>query len=390
MSSVVDIKADVVRFSKTAGTCEFILENASMGLVGGALVTDGIGNTSFVKQTLDVVLTLGGSLSADRAANLNTHVLTFNGGKIVFAAPTTTYPNVNLPAGTAPSSPVTGDLYHTSGHLFFRDGSTTYDLLNSAANWDTVLALGGSFTADRTVDMAGHSLTFNNTLNVSKVGVASTVLDGYIATNTTASVSTGTPEYGPAYYSVGASFATTSKESGVRWYNKTKVSFGTQIQQWVLETNFNGGAYAQIGLWDDSVAAGVLTTGTILGTVRMNAPTITASVKIEVTSGFLSVLGGLQYLGAQLSGTITLTSSSAAFNECSGTFTVTLPTLATANHGYFTFVNTGAGTITISAGGTDNIKIFAGTTSATFSLAAGHQVSFSGIGSGYWLQTSFN
>lgn len=166
MPAEIDLRGDIVVISHTGGNCELQLKNATRALTGGVLTNIGDGLLAFqaIATTWDAILANGGSFAADRLADLATHKFTFSAGQVVFAASTTARPNINLPLGVAPSSPVTGDLYHVSGHLYFRDGSTTYDLLNAASNWDAVLALGGSFSADRSADFNGHTLTFNNTL----------------------------------------------------------------------------------------------------------------------------------------------------------------------------------------------------------------------------------
>lgn len=82
-------------------------------------------------------------------------------------ASTTSYSSLNMPAGTFPSSPTDGDWGHTSGHLYFRDGSTTYDLLSqinfTAKNGtqlrtsDTAIIQGGAYDQDTYIGGGGFS-----------------------------------------------------------------------------------------------------------------------------------------------------------------------------------------------------------------------------------------
>lgn len=61
------------------------------------------------------------------AFDLGTSSLAWRTG--YFAAGTSTIAQINIPAGTKKTTMVDGDFSHSSGHLFFHDGSTDYDLL---------------------------------------------------------------------------------------------------------------------------------------------------------------------------------------------------------------------------------------------------------------------
>ena len=74
-------------------------------------------------------------------------------GSLRLPGSTTAVAPFTMATGTAPTSPQQGDLYATTGHLFYRDQSTTYDLLSSAAT----PTLQQVFTA-------GTTLTGNNTI----------------------------------------------------------------------------------------------------------------------------------------------------------------------------------------------------------------------------------
>lgn len=76
-------------------------------------------------------------------------------GKLTFVAPTTSIASFNLPTGTAPTVPVSGDVWQVSGAPKFYDGATaqtlaflTSNITGSAAKWTTgrTLALTGDVT----------------------------------------------------------------------------------------------------------------------------------------------------------------------------------------------------------------------------------------------------
>lgn len=81
------------------------------------------------------------------------------GNKATFVTPTTTIPSINLPAGAAETSPVSGDLSHVTGHLYFTDGSTTYDLLAPTTPVN-IYNTDGTLTGARIVNQNGNGLSF--------------------------------------------------------------------------------------------------------------------------------------------------------------------------------------------------------------------------------------
>jgi len=119
----------------------------------------------------------GQSATGTNPGMINTGTQSFAGvktftGKTIFATPTTSIPSFNLPTGTFPTSPTDGDIGHVSGHLYFRDGSTTYDLLSALQftaknglywdNADTSIKRGGSYI-QRTVITGGGNSVFEGT-----------------------------------------------------------------------------------------------------------------------------------------------------------------------------------------------------------------------------------
>jgi hypothetical protein len=95
-------------------------------------------------------------------ANLSLQLL--SAGTAQFFTPVAGAASINLPAGTAVTSPNSGDLYHTTGHLYFRDQSTTYDLLASAGttNFQQALTNGSTLTGTNNVTNTGQTFTWTN------------------------------------------------------------------------------------------------------------------------------------------------------------------------------------------------------------------------------------
>jgi hypothetical protein len=92
-------------------------------------------------------------------------------GKLTVGASATSRASLNLPHGTAPTSPVNGDLWSTTSGLYYRlDGATTGPLLTAATiPWDTPGPIGsttpssGSFTTGAfsgDITMTGSSTNF--------------------------------------------------------------------------------------------------------------------------------------------------------------------------------------------------------------------------------------
>lgn len=110
-------------------------------------------------STTGTTLTAFKNTAGNNLFNVGNVGTTTFGGVTTFATPTTTLASLNLPAGTAVTSPGQGDLFATTGHLFYRDQSTTYDLL-SFSNFYTT---NGTLSGNRTITSGGNNLTLSGT-----------------------------------------------------------------------------------------------------------------------------------------------------------------------------------------------------------------------------------
>lgn len=119
---VVTIQGD----SKTSGSMSYFSVN-NAGFASGQVMQIEVINASSGGDAL--VLTQGGTGRA----------LAATGGIAAFAAATTNYASIRLPHGTAPSSPVDGDIWTTSTSIFARINGSTVDIGGAG---------GGVFTLD--------------------------------------------------------------------------------------------------------------------------------------------------------------------------------------------------------------------------------------------------
>jgi hypothetical protein len=143
----------------------------------------------------------------------------------IFQAPISTAATINLPAGTYPTSPNQGDLGAVTGHLYYRDQSTTYDLLASAVTptFQQTLTAGSTMTGNNTVALATNKFTFSN----GYVGIGTTAI-------TTSALALEASSTGASSVNIAAGTAPTSSNDGDIW-NDNSVHH--------LKVNLNGTVY---------------------------------------------------------------------------------------------------------------------------------------------------
>lgn len=200
-----------------------------------------------VSPTLQNVLTNGSTLTGNATITMATHSWYFSNGFVGINTTPVTTTNLalgassagasalNITVGSAVTSPLQGDLYATTGHLFYRDQTTTYDLL-SAVNFYTT---DGTLNSNRTVSGGGASLTLGTS--------GSNLATLNITTTNGAFVNGGSLAIGGASYSSSSAlllpastttladinFASgsdpTSPNNGSLWYNGINLWFYNNI-----------------------------------------------------------------------------------------------------------------------------------------------------------------
>ena len=99
-------------------------------------------------------------------------------GLLTTVASTTTTAGLNLPHGTAPTTPVNGDLWTTTGGLFWRQNGTTYQAMN----------LFGTQTVSGNITFSNASLTLGNSTAAATYNLGT----GATLTATTKAINIGT------------------------------------------------------------------------------------------------------------------------------------------------------------------------------------------------------
>jgi len=189
---------------QTALDDKFSLTNGGT-LASASVLLDGDGNT-FTINNVDA-FTLGATASLD----FDAPAFTFSNGPVSFEAGTTSYSSLKIPHGTAPSSPVDGDLWSTTSGFFGRVNGSTVGPFGTGG-W----ALTGTSTLTGAVDIVGSS---SNTLKHTFAGLGTTQTDGagLHFRNTTAAAA-GAQQYSPRVRLVAQGFATTPAASRtVEW-----------------------------------------------------------------------------------------------------------------------------------------------------------------------------
>lgn len=117
----------------------------------------------------------GGTVVAVNGAPVNNPTFT---GKVTTAASTTTTAGLIIPHGTAPTSPVNGDIWTTTSGLFMRQNGSTQQYMD----------LGGTQTISGAKTFSSNTLTFSNAAGTSTTNIAT----GATASATTKTVNIGT------------------------------------------------------------------------------------------------------------------------------------------------------------------------------------------------------
>ena len=244
--------------------------------------------------------------------------LTISGAKTTTAAAATGYASINLPSGTTPTSPASGDLWWDGTHLYFYNGSSNVNLLGGGgtvtgtgtngqvAYWSatTVLTGGSGFTyASNQLTVSGSSGSgIIDTVNA----LAATSTQGFALQNTTASTSGATQQQSPGFDYIGHVWNTTATaaDNYSRFRNELQVTSGTSPTGTLV--------------WKASIDTGTasftnvmtLTTGGLL----------TVSNGLTITAGSFTI--GSNTLALSSSSTLSTNSQTLAMSASIGNFTI--------------------------------------------------------------------
>ena len=141
-------------------TAYMFVQNSNLAIVAGnfALAQSGVGQTLLNASSGQTIgFRIGNSVVGTIDAN----------GKYTFLAPTTATASINLPHGTAPTTPTNGDLWTTTGGIFARiNGNTrTVAVLEAAQTFTAAQTIGptGSLTLGTSSSATGQLILRNST-----------------------------------------------------------------------------------------------------------------------------------------------------------------------------------------------------------------------------------
>jgi hypothetical protein len=172
---------------------------ASPALTGNVTITTNSTSPAlFITQTgTGNILTLH-----DQAAD-TTFVAIDQNGKINTIASTTANAGLNVPHGTAPTTPVNGDIWTTTAGVFARINAGTQQLMN----------LGSNQTVSGSITFSATSLTLGNSTAASTINVGT----GATLTATTKAINIGTGGVSGSTttIAIGSNFGTTTTVNGL-------------------------------------------------------------------------------------------------------------------------------------------------------------------------------
>jgi lysophospholipase L1-like esterase len=132
---------------------------------------------------------------------LSATALTMTTVKTILAATSTTSASLNIPSGTAPTSPAAGDMYYDGTHLYFKPSGSAVDLLASGTTptFQQVLTAGATFTTSNTVTIGTNDFILNGSGVFKQQNTAATTTYGSIV-----GPASGATHYGFGHLASGA------------------------------------------------------------------------------------------------------------------------------------------------------------------------------------------
>src|SRR6202000_1096800 len=209
-------------------------------------------------------------------------------GSSTFFTPTTTAPSIVLPAGTKPTSMSQGWLAAVTGHLWYHDGTTDYDLfaaggggVSSVSSSDVTLTVSPT-TGVVVASMAlGHANTWTALQTFSSItSTGTTKFTGLTSAGVNYSVATIDPATGTMHWRVGSSNLTFN--NGIAASGTTVSLGGTLIQNTSFGGNFSVSFGTPTGLTSFNVLAN---TTSLSSSIVLSQPSI-SDANLTVSEGY--------------------------------------------------------------------------------------------------------
>lgn len=112
-------------------------------------------NIGNVIYAVGMYATAASSSTPMTAGNVGIGIAASTTATMTLRASTTAISSLNIPSGTAPTSPVNGDIWQATNHVYMRLNGVTYQLDQQGGGSGTVTNTGGNLTADSLVLGAG-------------------------------------------------------------------------------------------------------------------------------------------------------------------------------------------------------------------------------------------
>lgn len=147
------------------------ISTGGLTVTGNSTITGTLGGVTTLTCTTVTATNLGGTLSTAAQANVTSvgtltslavaGAVTVTTAKTTLAATAAGFASLNLPHGTAPSSPSNGDVWTTTGGLYSRINGSTVGPYLSSVSWDTANWVQASDdTTTNTAFTSGAEATF--------------------------------------------------------------------------------------------------------------------------------------------------------------------------------------------------------------------------------------
>lgn len=211
------------------GSGAFIATSITASTFNGKATDASHADEADTAATLSVTLPINkGGTGATSAASARTNLAAVGitgdtmSGKLTFVTTSTSTASLNIPYGSAPTSPVSGDFWATSSNLFYRVGTlsktiayTDSNITGTSGNISGIAAVANGGTGSNTAAGA------RTNLGVAKAGANSdiTSISGLTTALTTAQGGTHVSNPGPAGYVL--------TSNGTRWIAKDPELFQT-------------------------------------------------------------------------------------------------------------------------------------------------------------------